>query len=199
MSRVSREQALRNREAIADVSARMFREKGFQAVSVSDLMSAAGLTHGGFYGHFSSKDELIATACARAFEQSRDRWEARAAAAPTPTEGLRSIVENYLTQRQRDHYGRSCPLTCLAVDVGREGLDKPVRAAFRDGLASLASVLMKLVPGRDRTKARQLALAQLSTLVGAVVLARATHGDPVSDEILESVRDWLGVAPEPAK
>ena len=74
MPRVSKEQTDLNRSAIENVSAKLFREKGFNGVSVSDLMAAAGLTHGGFYGHFSSKDELAAVACANAFDHAVERW-----------------------------------------------------------------------------------------------------------------------------
>ena len=77
MPRVSREQTDINRLAIEDASSRLFREQGIKAVSVADLMAAAGLTHGGFYGHFESKDALAAVACAKAFEQSAGRWEKR--------------------------------------------------------------------------------------------------------------------------
>ena len=117
--KVSREQAAENRERILDTAAQLFRERGFEGIGVADMMKAAGLTHGAFYGHFSSKEDLIAQACARAFSRSHDRWSTRAGR--TPDDPLSSIVRNYLTRRHRDDPGTGCALAALGPDMARHG------------------------------------------------------------------------------
>jgi TetR/AcrR family transcriptional repressor of nem operon len=190
MPRVSKEQTEQNRHAIEDVSARLFKEKGFAGVSVADLMGAAGLTHGGFYGHFSSKDELAAVACANAFRHSAERWAKRIDDQPDERAALQSIVEHYLSPRSLQDIGNSCPGPSLANDVVREDEDKPVRAAYRAGTAELVEILATLAPG-DAAARRKTALAQLSMMVGAVMLARATRDDPISGELLAAAREQL--------
>ena len=192
MPRVSQQQTDKNRIAIEDASSRLFREKGLNGVSVADLMAAAGLTHGGFYGHFASKDGLAAVACGKAFEQSTSRWAQRFAALPDAAARRRSYVENYLSPSNRDRPGNGCPAAGLAGDVAREPMDRPVRAAYLDGLKGMVRRVTSIAPdARDADEVRPLALVEMATLVGALVLARATRGDPLSDEILQSVRTHL--------
>jgi TetR/AcrR family transcriptional regulator, transcriptional repressor for nem operon len=189
--RISKLQAQNHRRAITDVSARLMRERGIDGVSVADLMGAAGLTHGGFYGHFESKEQLAAEACTHAFTQSVERWKTRIAAHPDRNAALRALTEAYLSTRTRDNPGTSCPTAALVCDVARERTDTPVRAAFLSGTQQLIEVLASLQPGGDLERARRKALAQFSTLVGAVVLARATAGAAMSDEILRAAREEL--------
>jgi TetR/AcrR family transcriptional repressor of nem operon len=191
MPRVSREQSERNRQAIEEVSARLFREHGFRGVSVEHLMAAAGLTHGGFYGHFDSKDELTAIACSKAFDQSQQSWSRRIDEAVDRRSAYAQIVSQYLSTRQRDESAKGCPLASFAVDVAREAEDKPVRRAFLEGVKGLADTLTGLLGKRRARSAREQALAHLATLVGALALARATRGDPISDEFLQSARQEL--------
>src|SRR3954467_8361612 len=102
--KVSREQAAQNRERILEAAAKLCRERGFEGIGVADLMREAGLTHGGFYGHFGSKEELMAEACTHALERSRALWAKRAAAHPdAPLEELARI---YLHPRHRDNPGQ---------------------------------------------------------------------------------------------
>jgi TetR/AcrR family transcriptional repressor of nem operon len=192
MAKSSREQADRNREVIEDVSARLFRERGLNGISVATLMGAAGLTHGGFYGHFSSKDELAALACAKAFDETTRKWTRRIEAAAGDREAMRSnIVDPYLTAAHRDTPGEGCAAAALASDIAREAEDKPVRQAYVDGFKSMVHNWMKTVPEDDDDRRRSRALIELSAMVGALVLARATCGDPMSDEILDAARDYL--------
>ncbi|MEO5797391.1 MAG: TetR/AcrR family transcriptional regulator [Rhodoferax sp.] len=191
MPRVSRAQTDSNRLAIETAAARLFRSRGIQGLSLADLMAEVGLTHGGFYGHFASKDALAAVACAQAFEQSTARWTQRAAAQPDPAAALGAIVQAYLTPQSRDDVGTGCPLPSLAGDVAREPADKPIRAAYLAGTHRLLSVLLPLQNTGDPAIDRSQSLAQLSTLVGALVLARATQGDALSDELLNAAREHL--------
>ena len=190
MPRVSKAQTEKNRGAIEEASSRLFREQGLGA-SVKDVMGAAGLTHGGFYGHFGSKDELAGTACAAAFSSSVERWRGRTEGAESRQSAHAAIVEGYLTSHNRSSPGTSCPIAALATDVGREPEDKPVRKVFQVGLEQLIQILTDVQPISDPGGARDEALTELSTLVGALVLARATSGTRLSDEIMNAARRSL--------
>lgn len=191
MPRVSKAEAERNRAVIEQVSSRLFREQGFHGISVADLMGAAGLTHGGFYGHFESKDALAAIACTRAFEESEARWRKRVSDAPDKATALSSLIDGYLSARNRNNAGAGCPVAALANDVARESDDKPVRESFHDGLVNLLDILVSVQPGDDASADRKTALAQMATLAGALMLSRATQGTPLSNEILAAARTFL--------
>src|SRR5215208_6469421 len=118
--KVSREQAARNRVRILDAAAQLFRERGFEGIGVADLMKEAGLTHGGFYGHFSSKEDLIAEASARAFEGSLAVWSNLVERAPG--DPLSAIARVYLASRHRDNPGAGCLLAALGPEVSRQGM-----------------------------------------------------------------------------
>ncbi len=202
MPRVSRAQAETHREAITDVSARLFKEHGVKAVSVADLMGAAGLTHGGFYGHFESKDALAGVAVAHAFGQSVERWRKRAGAQPDDASRRESLVAAYFTPYSVRHAGVGCPTVALAGDVAREPADAPIRAAYVDGLESLVEILASTEHTGSAETDRQAALADYATMVGALLLARATSGTPTSDAILAAARARLlpqAKAPAPAR
>ena len=198
MPRVSQQQTDLNRIAIENASAALFRERGLNGVSVADLMAAAGLTHGGFYGHFSSKDGLAAVACARAFEGSGARWDRRFETLPDPEARRMAYVDGYLAPTSRDRPGSGCAAAALAGDVAREAPDKPVRVAYLDGVKAMQSRLAALqAPGTEADVAQRQALVDMATLVGALLLSRATRGDPISDEILASARAALLGSTEP--
>lgn len=191
MPRVSRQQTEKNRAAIEEASARLIREQGIKGVSVADLMAAAGLTHGGFYGHFESKDALAAAACAKAFALSLERWRERTARAGDAAAALRFIVEAYLSRRARDDAGNSCPAASLAVDVAREPSDRPVRQSYVEGIHGLVDSLAALRDSGDEAADRERALVELSLMVGALLMARATAADPISEQILDAARRHL--------
>ncbi|CAB3762217.1 TetR family transcriptional regulator [Paraburkholderia humisilvae] len=191
MPRVSREQADKNRAVIEAASARLFKEHGLNGVSVVDIMATAGLTHGGFYGHFESKDELAAIACAQAFEESVTRWRALTRDGADEQSLIDALAKHYLNPAQRDRPGLSCAAAGFAVDVGREAADKPIRGAYLRGIRSMIDVLMSFSSARRSRKVRQRAIARLSMLIGALTLARAVRDDPLSDEILASAREAL--------
>lgn len=193
MPRVSREQMEKNHETIMRTSARLFRERGLSGVSVADLMAAAGLTHGGFYGHFDSKDALAAAATEAAFKDTDARWLERMHPAPDNAGKRARIAEGYLSNRHRDHADNGCAAVALAGDVAREEADKPVRAAYSAGIESQVSILASVSDAATPKARRRDAAVQLALMLGAVNLARATKGTPLSDEILEAAREFLGV------
>ncbi len=189
MAKVSREQAELNHEKIEASAAHLFRERGLNGISVADVMADAGLTHGGFYGHFASKDALAESACTRAFDQSRDRWNSLADNAG-PEGKLMAIARHYLSTSHRDHMGRGCAAGAFATDIAREDDAKPVRAIYAAGLARMVDQLEKMSSARGGTRKREAAIANLAMMVGALNLARATRneagGNEFSEEILES-------------
>lgn len=191
MPRVSREQTELNRAAIEAASSKLFRERGIQQVSLADLMAEAGLTHGGFYGHFESKDALVASVVTNTFAASEQRWRDRVAKAGNAEDGFAVIADHYLAKGSRDKPGSSCPATTLAMDVAREPAGAPIHDAFLQGLESLVSVLTDLHDSGDKAEDRAQALAEMALMAGAQALARATKGHAVSNEILEAARSYL--------
>jgi TetR/AcrR family transcriptional repressor of nem operon len=180
--KVSREQAGRNRERILDAAAQLFRERGFEGIGVADLMKEAGLTHGGFYGHFSSKDDLIAQASARELTRSLAHWSKVGDRASG--DRLSAIAALYLTSTHRDNPGAGCVLAALGPDVSRQG--PAVRHAVTDYVRSVCDLLTKLVPAKSKAARRQKAISAYATLVGAMVLARAVNDRALSQEILDA-------------
>ena len=182
--KVTREQAAQNRERIVEAAAQLFRERGFDGIGVADLMKEAGLTHGGFYGHFSSKDDLIVEASARALTRSLallSNLPERASGDP-----LSTIAGAYLTSKHRDDPGTGCLLAALGSDVSRQG--PAVRRAVTDHMRAAVELLTKLIPAKAKAARRQKAISTYATLVGAMVIARAVDNRELSQEILEAAR-----------
>jgi TetR/AcrR family transcriptional repressor of nem operon len=178
--KVSREQAAENRARVIEVAGRLFREKGFDGVGVADIMRGAGLTHGGFYGQFASKDDLAAQACAQTLDRSVARWRRLA----TGEDPLAAIVASYLAPNHRNAPGTGCALSALSADAVRR--PDAVRSVFTQALQSFAGILTRLAPGASRAARRRKALATMAGLVGAVILSRAVNDPDLSDEMLKA-------------
>ncbi len=181
--RVSRAEAAQNRERIIEVAAKQFREHGFDGIGVAELMKFAGLTHGGFYGHFASKEDLMAQACARALEGSLDAM--RQVAERDGGNALSVIASAYLSPSHRDQPGEGCVLAALGAEAARHG--SPVRSAFTQGVRSAVDMLTRLLTGKSKRAKRERALVIYASMVGALVLARAVDDAELSDEVLQSV------------
>ncbi len=191
MSRVTKAQAEANHRAIEDAASRLFRERGLDAVSIADVMSATGLTHGGFYGHFPSKNALAASACELAFEMSAEKWRQRVDGARSPGAARWRIAEGYLSLTNRDPMVATCPTATLVTDVARAGQEHPIRQKYLAGVGRQIETLATLVDSGDPERDRAEACVQLATMMGALLLARATHGDPLADEIVDAARAHL--------
>lgn len=176
--RVSREKMAENRRRILDAASRLFRDKGFEAVSVAEVMKAAGLTHGGFYGHFGSKDDLVAQTLAHVL--AGDRGEGG---------DLRAYLEAYLSPRHRDNAADGCPTAGLAADIRHQ--TAAARVAMTQGLRSQIERISEALPGVSAADKRRAAIGSWAAMVGAVILARATDDTALSDEILEQTRAWI--------
>jgi TetR/AcrR family transcriptional repressor of nem operon len=197
MPRVSRKQAELNRETIVEAATRLFRERGLHGISVVDVMGAAGLTHGGFYGHFESKEALAREASERAFKEVGSRWRERITG-DDKAAARRALIEPYLSTHSRDNPGESCPVVAFAGDMCHESAESGLREPFMAGLNRLLDSFGKLMDSDDPAENRQQALVQYSLMVGALTLARATRGEALSDEILEAAQRFLTAEkPEP--
>jgi TetR/AcrR family transcriptional repressor of nem operon len=186
--RISKEAAAANRTRVLEAASRLFREKGVDAIAVADLMKAAGLTHGGFYNHFESKEELAAAACRSAFAAAVDRVERKASRASKGgrQEVYAHYVERYLAPQTRDAPGTSCPMATLGTDAARHG--PAFKAAFAEGVRRYIEAFTKIVPSKSE-QPRAEAITALSTLIGALTLSRACAGvdDAFADEVLAAV------------
>jgi TetR/AcrR family transcriptional repressor of nem operon len=190
----SKQHKQETRERILQTAAHALREAGLHGIGIGELMAQAGLTHGGFYAHFPSKDALLAEACARGMAESGERLFAEAATEPPPA-GLSRIIRAYLSRAHRDTPATGCVLPALAADVARA--PREVRTAFTDGLRQYLERLEALIPvghepgdaqtERDATRMDE-ALVLLSGMVGALLLARAVDDAMLSDRLLASSR-----------
>jgi TetR/AcrR family transcriptional regulator, transcriptional repressor for nem operon len=189
--RLTKEKVAQNKARVVETAARLFRERGFEGVAVADLMHAAGLTHGGFYNHFESKDELAAQACARIFEGAVAAIERIAAVenASERTTALDTYKRRYLSEKARDAPAARCPMVALGTDVSRH--HGPVVQAYAAGLRRYLDAFTRALRGAGpsrRKAAREQSIATLAMLAGALSLARSVaEADPeLSDEILAS-------------
>ena len=176
--RVTREQMSANRARILEAASRLFREYGFAAVTIADVMKAAGQTHGGFYGHFESKDALIAAVISQSMSASISG----------PAE-LEAWIDGYLSPAHRDAPARGCPTASLAGLMRDQ--TEPARAAMETGIAAQIARLAQALPSGSDAERRQAAIGQWSAMVGALVMSRAIGDAPLSDEILSATRRWL--------
>ncbi|HEX4327189.1 MAG TPA: TetR/AcrR family transcriptional regulator [Burkholderiales bacterium] len=185
--KVSREQCAENRERILAMASGLFRERGFDGVGIADIMNAAGLTHGGFYRHFASKDDLAAQTCQLAMEGTAEKWSSLLDSQPQAP--LQALLAHYLSEAHRDGLARGCMFAALSGDAARQ--EHGVRKAFGDGLDVLLDMLGKTMPERSRQARRRKAIAAMAEMVGAVILARAVDDPALSKEILVAASQGL--------
>jgi len=184
--RVTREQAAENRERIVAAASRLFREKGFDGVGVDAIMDGVGLTHGGFYAHFDSRDALVIEAVTHAMDRSTEKWR-KLTEETTPDKRLSKIVNSYLAPDHRDDPGHGCAVPTLAAEIARESAK--TRRVFSGRMEQLIDMLAEQYQGLPRKAARKQAMAALATMMGTLVMARVAGNGELSDEILKSGRD----------
>ncbi|MFU9031779.1 TetR/AcrR family transcriptional regulator [Rhodococcus erythropolis] len=182
MGRVSQQQAEENRRRVVETAARLFREKGTH-LSVADLMKASGLTHGGFYKQFASKDALIDEATTHAFAELAQLHAAGLERhAGQRDEARQALIDNYLSVEHRDNPADGCPAAALAADMAREPADSEARRVYVEGVGDFAKAL---------ADEEHDGLVRLSTMIGALALSRATKGSSLSEEVLVAAREEL--------
>ena len=184
--RHSQAEKAKTHERIVGVASKRLREEGLAGIGIADLMKEAGLTVGGFYKHFSSRDALVAEAVGSALELWKRQVDAAASGGPPVT--YESLVDEYLSEAHRNHPGAGCPVAALAGDLARS--DKRTRALvsrkIRDNIELLATLIRNKTK-TDRRSARSQAVLTYCALVGAISMARAVSDDELSREILKTV------------
>jgi TetR/AcrR family transcriptional repressor of nem operon len=186
--RVSRAQAEENRRTVVATASRLFREHGFDGIGLSDLMSAAGLTHGGFYKQFGSKEDLQVEACDSALAASATKWAQRIEDADG--DPLAMVVGQYLSRAHRDNIGEGCVFAALGADASRH--NKALLRSFEAGIKSHLDVLQKALSASSSSRTDQDdAAAALSTMVGALVLSRIVQDEALSRRILDAAAGSL--------
>ena len=184
--RYSREHKLETHARIVKKASVRLREKGAHGVGVADLMKEAGLTHGGFYAHFDSREALVIEAFAYAMDRSTERWRKLAEATP-PEKRMATIVNSYLTPLHRDDPGHGCAVPTLGAEIARES--PKTRKAFAAKLEQMVDMLAEQIPDIPRKAARKQAMAAIATMMGTLVLARVAGNGEFSDEVLGAGRD----------
>lgn len=179
----------RTRARVLKEASAAIRLEGPDRIGVAAIMARAGLTHGGFYAHFASKDELLVAAIAQMFDEACAWFEELTRDKP-PAEGLAAYVGFYLSRHHRDHREESCPIASMAADLPRLGHD--ARAAFEHGAARLTTLIAAQLQAMGRDNAGVLAVSLLSEMVGAVVLARSIADTEHSTAILRASRHTIG-------
>jgi TetR/AcrR family transcriptional repressor of nem operon len=198
MPRITKEDKARNRQNIVDAAGRMFRSQGVDAVGIAELMNEAGLTHGGFYNHFASKNELVVEVCGASFAASLGGLARTIEDGPNETGSpLEQVIDGYLSTRHRDAEDGGCPSASLVTDAGRQS--EAVQRAYAEGvegyLSGFGAEFLREAEERgdasDPGEARSQAVRLLSELVGAMIIARAVREvEPeLSEEFLRTGRE----------
>ncbi len=186
--RYDTEHKARTRAKVLSEAAAAIRAAGPDGVAVAGLMAKVGLTHGGFYAHFKSKDALVAEAIGQMFEEGRRMFRSRSEGR-TPAEGLARYIDWYLSEAHRDATDRGCPLPRLSGEVAR--LPLPARTAFAAGAAALSALIAEALETMGRQEPALLAKSVVSEMVGALSLARAEPDPDQSSHILAASRAGL--------
>jgi TetR/AcrR family transcriptional repressor of nem operon len=183
----SKAEKRKTHKRIVSIASKRFREEGLGGVGIADLMKEAGLTVGGFYKHFDSRDDLVAEAVGSAFGFWKRQMDAAASGGPPLS--YAKLIDDYLSQAHRDHPGTGCTFSALAGEIARS--DKRTRALGSEEIRNNFQLIAGLLPGKDKRAARSRAILIYSALVGAMALARTESDEALSLEILNTVAELL--------
>lgn len=183
--RYQTEHKQRTRERVIEQASEAIRKHGPDKIGVAGLMAKAGLTHGGFYSHFASKDELVLAAISHMFDEQRDRTRAWTEGL-SPEDGLVSYLDHYLSTLHRDHPEKGCPVAALSSDVGR--MSEEARTGFDAGLASMIAGIAEIISTLPRENPESLAASLIAEMVGAMAISRAVADGKLSESILDAAR-----------
>jgi TetR/AcrR family transcriptional repressor of nem operon len=185
--KVSKEVMAEHKEQIIAAAARRYRERGFDGISVADLMQEVGLTHGGFYRHFSSKDELIARSVLRAVSDTITEW--RKIADDAAGDRLEAVIHYYLSMRHHDHPETGCLAAALGCELTR--LPSSIKDAVTNGERQMIDFLSGIAAGKTKVLRRRQAIVAFASMVGGMTLARMTSDSELRQEILNDVAHAL--------
>jgi TetR/AcrR family transcriptional repressor of nem operon len=183
--KVTRAQAEENRRKVVESAGRLFKEHGFDGVGLNELMQAVGLTRGGFYKQFASKDELVAEACESTLAAGVERW--RRAAEASPQDPFAALVRRYLAPAHRDRIGEGCAFAALGPDSARHA--GMLRPSFNAGLEAHLALLEQAAQASPSHPGGRDVLAAFSTMVGALVLSRIVDDEDLSRRLLDAATD----------
>jgi len=183
----SKAQKGRTHKRIVAIASKRFREKGLARFGIAQLMKEAGLTVGGFYKHFVSRDHLVAEAVNSAFGGWKRRVEAARSSGPPVS--YEKLIDEYLNEAHRNNPGTGCAFSALAPEIARS--DKRTRAITSEQVGNDIQLIAGLLPARNKRTARSRAIVTFSALVGAMSLARAVSNEALSREILKTVAELL--------
>ena len=184
--RYSREHKQETHARIVRKASIRLREKGAHGVGVADLMKEAGLTHGGFYAHFDSRDALVVEAFGYAMDRSLEHWR-KLTSETAPDKRLAMIVDTYLSPTHRDDPGHGCAITSLGAEIARE--TPKTRRAFAAKMEQLVDLIADQIQDVPRKIARKQATSLLATMMGTLVLARIAGSGELSDEVLQAGKE----------
>ena len=194
--RYSKEHKQETHARIVKKASVRLREKGAHGIGVADLMKEAGLTHGGFYAHFDSREALVIEAFGYAMDRASEHWRNMTAEIP-PEKRLSTIVDSYVSATHRDDPGCGCAVPTLGAEIARESAK--TRKAFSAKLDQMIDLVADQIPDVPRKTARRLAMGTMATMMGALVMSRVAGSGELSDEILASGREAaLARAAKPA-
>ena len=186
--RKSRKETAETRQRIVEAASGEFRRNGIETTGLSELMAAAGLTHGGFYKHFESKEQAVAESIAFGIESMIEAWRRTLSSTP-PNLRLQTAIMEYLSTNHRDDVASGCPLSALGSEMARS--EKSVRDAATTGFLKMVDLIAGQLGGMTRPAARRQALWMFSTMIGAVVMARVVTDPSLSDSILREASKHL--------
>ena len=183
----SRAQKEKTHKRIVTIASKRFREKGLAGFGIAELMKEAGLTVGGFYKHFDSRDELVTEALSDAFGV----WQRQKEAAESSGQplSLEKLIDDYVSDVHRRNPGAGCAFSALAPEITRS--DRRTRSLTSEQVRKDLELIVEILPGKDKRAARSRAILTFSALVGAMSLARAVSDEALSREILKTVADLL--------
>ncbi len=194
--RYSKEHKQETHERIVKRAAVRLREKGAHGIGVADLMKEAGLTHGGFYAHFDSREALVIEAMGHIMDRATERWRKLGEQTP-PEKRLATIVDSYLSEVHRDDPGHGCAIPTLGAEIARES--PKTRKAFAAKLEQMIDMLASIIPDVPPKAARKQATTTIATMMGTLVMARIAGSGEFSDEILAAGREAILNRAAPAK
>ena len=184
--RYSKDHKEQTREKMVQVASRKFRKEGFDGVSIGDLMAKLKLTHGGFYRHFSNKEQLYTEALTFSIKDVQTRMADRAANANDLT--LRQVIAAYLSIEHCEGIADGCPIAALSTEIARQS--PRVQSTFDEALVAYMEKFLPLMPGKSKTERKEQFLVLFSGMAGALSVARAVFDPALRQSILKSARDF---------
>jgi len=186
--RKSRAETEETRKRIIQSASEEFRRNGIERTGITELMSAAGLTHGGFYKHFNSKDEVVVESVSHSLESMLTSWEHILSSKPE-NEALVRLISGYLSTDLRDDFAHGCPFAALATEIARSG--EAVRDVATTRFVEFIDLLAVQLKASNRSAARREALRMFTSMVGALVMSRMVTDEALSESILRETRKYL--------